>query len=274
MNRSVTSLPIYKVDAFTTRLFGGNPAAVILMETFPDDELLRRIAAENAVPETAFLVPDNGNYRLRWFTPTVEVPLCGHATLASAAVVMERLAPGRTTVTFDSASGPLTVERMGDRYVMNFPVRVPRATPLPQGLADALGVEPAEMLDDGFNYIAVLHDMAAVRNVAPDMAAIARLDRPGVVVTAPGDGRWDCVSRYFAPAKGIPEDPVTGGAHCGLTPYWSARLGKSELRAFQASSRGGELTCRLAGDRVELEGACVFYLEGRIAVPVDQPAEA
>lgn len=266
------NLPIYKVDAFTTRLFGGNPAAVILMETFPDDALLRRIAAENAVPETAFLVPDNGNYRLRWFTPTVEVPLCGHATLASAAVVMERLEPGRTTVTFDSASGPLTVERMGDRYMMDFPVRVPRAAPLPQGLADALGVEPAEMLDDGFNYIAVLHDAAAVRNLAPDLAAIARLDRPGVVVTAPGDGRWDCVSRYFAPAKGIPEDPVTGGAHCGLTPYWSARLGKSELRAFQASSRGGELTCRLAGDRVELEGACVFYLEGRIAVPLDQPA--
>jgi len=270
MNRSVTSLPIYKVDAFTSQLFGGNPAAVIVMKTFPDDALLRRIAAENNVPETAFLVPDSGNYRLRWFTPTVEVPLCGHATLASAAVIMERLQPGRTTVTFDSASGPLTVKRMGDRYVMNFPVRVPRLIPLPKGLTEALGIEPAETLDDGLNYIAVLHDMAAVRSLTPDIAAIARLDRQGLVVSAQGDQQWDCVSRYFAPAKGIPEDPVTGGAHCGLAPYWSARLGKSELRAFQASPRGGELTCRLVGDRVELEGACVFYLEGKIAVPVEQ----
>lgn len=266
------NLPIYKIDAFTTQLFGGNPAAVILMETYPEDELLRRIAAENNVSETAFLVPDNGNYRLRWFTPTVEVPLCGHATLASAAVVMERLQPGRTTVTFDSASGPLTVRRMGDRYVMNFPVRVPQSISIPDGLAEALGIEPVETLDDGFNYTAVLRDMAAVRNLTPDLAAIARLDRPGVVVTAQGDEQWDCVSRYFAPAKGIPEDPVTGGAHCGLTPYWSARLGKSELRALQASPRGGELTCRLVGDRVELEGACVFYLEGRIAVPFEPAA--
>jgi PhzF family phenazine biosynthesis protein len=273
MNRSVTSLPIYKVDAFTSQLFGGNPAAVILMETFADDGLLRQIAAENNVPETAFLVPDGDNYRLRWFTPTVEVPLCGHATLASAAVVMERLQPGRTTVTFDSASGPLTVRRMGDRYVMNFPVRVPRSIPLPARLAEALGIEPVETLDDGGKSIAVLQDMEAVRGLAPDIAAIARLDRPGVVVTAQGDQRWDCVSRYFAPAKGIPEDPVTGGAHCGLAPYWSARLGKTELRAFQASPRGGELTCRLVGDRVELEGACVFYLEGKVAVPVVQNAE-
>jgi len=274
MNRSVTSLPIYKVDAFTSQLFGGNPAAVILMKTFPDDGLLRQIAAENNVPETAFLVPDSGNYRLRWFTPTVEVPLCGHATLASAAVIMERLQPGRTTVTFDSASGPLIVKRVGDRYVMNFPVRVPRLIPPPKGLTEALGIEPAETLDDGFNYIAVLHDMAAVRSLTPDIAAIARLDRPGLVVTAQGDRRWDCVSRYFAPAKGIPEDPVTGGAHCGLAPYWSARLGKNEIRAFQASPRGGELTCRLVGDRVELEGACAFYLEGKIAVPVEQNLES
>lgn len=273
MNRSVLNLPIYKIDAFTSELFGGNPAAVILMEQFPDDALLRRIAAENNVPETAFLVPDNGNYRLRWFTPTVEVPLCGHATLASAAVVMERLQPERTTVTFDSASGPLTVMRMGERYVMNFPVRVPRSIPLPEGLAEALGIAPVETLDDGFNYIAVLHDMAAVRSLAPDLAAIARLDRPGVAVTAQGDERWDCVSRYFAPAKGIPEDPVTGGAHCGLAPYWSARLGKSELRAFQASPRGGELTCRVVGDRVELEGACVFYVEGKVAIPVGKSIE-
>ena len=247
---------------------------MILMNTFPDDGLLRQIAAENNVPETAFLVPDGDNYRLRWFTPTVEVPLCGHATLASAAVVMERLQPGRTMVTFDSASGPLTVKRMGDRYVMNFPVRVPRSIPLPEGLTEALGIEPVETLDDGFNYIAVLQDTEAVRSLTPNIAAVARLDRPGVVVTAQGDQRWDCVSRYFAPAKGILEDPVTGGAHCGLAPYWSARLGKRELRAYQASARGGELVCRVVGNRVELEGACVFYLEGKVAVPVDQGSES
>lgn len=260
MNR----LPMYHVDAFADRLFAGNPAAVIVMEHFPDDALLRDIAAENNLPETAFLVPDNGHYRLRWFTPTVEVPLCGHATLASAAVVMERLEPGRTEVVFHSASGPLAVRRAGAGYVMDFPARRPLPVAPPPALAAILGDTPVETLDDGFNYIAVLRDARSVRELAPDLGAIAGLDRDGLVVTAPGDASHDFVSRYFAPAKGIPEDPVTGGAHCALAPYWAKRLNKSVLLAFQASSRGGEIGCRLAGDRVELEGTCVFYLDGQI----------
>ncbi|WP_437815952.1 PhzF family phenazine biosynthesis protein [Sorangium sp. So ce1078] len=262
----MNSIPIYQVDAFTSRLFAGNPAAVMLMDRFLDDSLLRNIAAENNLAETAFLVPDGERYRLRWFTPTTEVPLCGHATLASAAVVMERLEPGRTEVVFDSASGPLTVRRTQAGYVMNFPSRQFVATTPPPNLAEALGAVPVEVLTDAFNYIAVLKDAQAVRALSPDIAAIARMDRAGVVVTAPGDASYDFVSRYFAPAKGIPEDPVTGGAHCALTPYWAARLNKTALFAFQASRRGGELVCRLVDDRVELEGTCVFYLEGKVAI--------
>jgi PhzF family phenazine biosynthesis protein len=260
------SIPIYQVDAFTNHIFGGNPAAVMLMDRFLDDSVLQKIAAENNLAETAFLVSDGERYRLRWFTPTTEVPLCGHATLASAAVVMERLEPGRTEVVFESASGPLTVRRTQSGYVMNFPSRHPVPIASPPSLAEALGTVPVEVLSDTFNYIAVLKDAQTVRALSPDISAIARLDRAGLVVTAPGDISYDFVSRYFAPAKGIPEDPVTGGAHCALTPYWAARLNKRTLFAFQASRRGGELVCHLVDDRVELEGTCVFYLEGKVTV--------
>lgn len=258
--------PIFQIDAFTTRRFAGNPAAVIPMDRFLDDETLQAIAAENNLAETAFLVPEGGDYRLRWFTPIVEVPLCGHATLASAAAVMERLEPGRDKVIFHTASGPLTVNRTNGGYVMDFPVRRSEPAATPPGLAEALGVVPVEVLSDTFNYIALLESAQLVRELAPDIAAIARMDRSGVVVTAPGDETYDFVSRYFAPAKGIPEDPVTGGAHCALAPYWAKRLGKTAFRAYQASRRGGEITCRLAGDRVELEGSCVFYLEGEVEI--------
>jgi predicted PhzF superfamily epimerase YddE/YHI9 len=237
------------------------------MDRFPDDAVMQAIAAENNLAETAFLVREGGDYRLRWFTPVTEVPLCGHATLASAAVVMERLEPGRTSVVFYSKSGPLTVTRVGTGYVLNFPARASEKTSLPPGFVDALGgVEPVELFVNAFNYMAVLGSARVVRDLAPDMGAIARLDRPGVIVTAAGDGTYDCVSRYFAPAKGIPEDPVTGAAHCMLAPYWAARLGKLQLRAYQASKRGGELTCRVVGERVELEGQCVFYLEGEAEI--------
>jgi PhzF family phenazine biosynthesis protein len=257
---------LFQLDAFTNRRFSGNPAAVMPMACFPDDAVMQALAAENNLAETAFLVREGDDYRLRWFTPVTEVPLCGHATLASAAVVMERLEPGRTSVVFHSKSGPLTVTRTSTGYVLNFPARPSEKTAAPPGLADALGVEPVEVLVNAFNYMAVLGTASAVRQVVPDMAAVARLDRPGVIVTAAGEGSYDCVSRYFAPAKGIPEDPVTGAAHCMLVPYWAARLGKSELRAYQASKRGGELTCRVVGDRVELEGQCVFYLEGEAEI--------
>jgi len=257
--------PIFQVDAFTTRLFGGNPAAVMPMAAFPDDAALQSLAAENNLSETAFLVAADGDFRLRWFTPTTEVPLCGHATLASAAVVMERLEPQRTRVVFHTASGPLVVNRTDSGYVMDFPSRPSRTVPAPPTLAAALGVAPVEVRDDGFNIIAVFEHAAQVRTCVPDMAALARLDCAGVVVTAAGDAPHDFTSRYFAPAKGIPEDPVTGGAHCGLVPYWAERLGRTSFHAFQASRRGGEIACRLVGDRVELEGSCVFYLEGTVA---------
>lgn len=260
------SVPIYQVDAFASRRFAGNPAAVMLLEQFAEDSALQAIAAENNLAETAFLVADGEDFRLRWFTPTVEVPLCGHATLASAAVVMERLAPQRTRVTFHSASGPLGVARTADGYVMDFPARPPVPVAMPDGLAEALGARPVEVVSDRFNYLVLLESAERVRHLAPDLAAIARLDHDGVIVTAPGDQRYDFVSRYFAPAKGIPEDPVTGGAHCALAPYWAQRLNKTAFRAFQASQRGGEVICRVVGDRVELEGRCVFYLEGRAEI--------
>ena len=258
--------PIFQVDAFTTRPFAGNPAAVMPLASFPEDAVLQAIAAENNLSETAFLVPDGGDYRLRWFTPNTEVPLCGHATLASAAVVMERLEPRRGAVIFHSASGPLTVERTQNGYVMDFPSRPSEQISTPPALAAALHLDPIEVFANEFNYLALVQSEQVLRALTPDMAAVARLDRPGVIVTAPGSGTYDFVSRYFAPAKGIPEDPVTGAAHCMLAPFWAQRLGKTNFHAFQASRRGGEVTCTLVGDRVKLEGACVFYLEGEVEI--------
>lgn len=257
---------LFHIDAFASRLFTGNPAAVIPLDHFLDDARLQAIAAENNVAETAFLVPSEGQYRLRWFTPAVEVPLCGHATLASAAAVMERLEPGRNSVTFHSASGPLGVRRAAAGYIMDFPSLPSERVPVPAGLADALGVAPREVTVNASNYLVLVESAKALRSLTPDMAAIARLDRDGVIVTAPGEDGYDFISRYFAPAKGIPEDPVTGSAHCMLAPYWSRKLHKTAFRAFQASPRGGEVICRLRGDRVELEGTCVFYLEGQVEI--------
>jgi len=259
-------VPFYQIDAFASRRFSGNPAAVMLLERFADDETLQAIAAENNLAETAFLVADGEDYQLRWFTPTVEVPLCGHATLASAAVVMERLEPHRKSVVFHSASGPLSVERTATGYIMNFPARVSRPVEPPPLLAEALGQIPVEVVADPFNYLALLETADQVRSLTPNLTAVAGLNRSGLIATALGDDGYDFISRYFAPAKGIPEDPVTGGAHCALTPYWANRLKKTAFRAFQASRRGGELGCRLIGDRVELEGSCVFYLEGKAAI--------
>jgi len=256
-------VPIFQVDAFAARRFGGNPAAVMVLPSFLDDATLQGLAQENNLAETAFLVRREADWQLRWFTPTVEVPLCGHATLASSWVIMKRLDPGMDRVLFATLSGPLNVRRSGDRFIMDFPARTNTIVTLPSGLEDALGTRPAEVLHDGFNYVAVLDSAETVRRLSPNLTAIRHLAGvAGVIVTARGDESYDCVSRYFAPAKGIDEDPVTGGAHCALTPFWSARLGKSELRAFQASARGGEIICRALGNRVELEGVCRFYMEG------------
>ena len=257
---------IFQVDAFASRRFEGNPAAVMPLDEFLPDETLQAIAAENNLAETAFLVHDAADYRLRWFTPTTEVPLCGHATLASAAVVMERLDEKRNTVVFHTLSGPLTVSRTNTGYVMDFPARPSEPISNVNGLADAIGVVPVEVVANAFNYMVLVESEQILRELVPDMAAVARIDRPGVIVTSPGNGAYDFFSRYFAPAKGIPEDPVTGAAHCMLAPYWAGRLGRTEFRAYQASRRGGEIVCRLNGDRVELEGACVFYLEGEVEI--------
>lgn len=257
--------PIFQIDAFTAERFRGNPAAVMPLPDFPDDETLRAVAAENNLAETAFLVAAGDAWRLRWFTPEVEVPLCGHATLASAWVVFNRLKPNSARVDFDTKSGRLTVTCDGDWLVMDFPALPAEAIATPPGLAEALGRRPAQVLD-GRNYLAVFDSADEVRGLKPDLAAIARLDRMGVIVTAPGDQGYDCVSRYFAPKAGVPEDPVTGSAHCAIAAYWSARTGKREIRAFQASRRGGEILCRMNGDRVDLKGKCAFYMEGYVEI--------
>lgn len=258
--------PIFQIDAFASRRFAGNPAAVMPIQSFLADATLQAIAAENNLAETAFLVPDAGDYRLRWFTPAVEVPLCGHATLASAAVVMERLERARSAVVFHTASGALRVQRVAKGYVMDFPQLASQPVAPPALLAEALGVAPIEVHAHASNYLALVASPKLVRELKPDIAKIARLDRSGLIVTAAGDEGYDFVSRYFAPAKGVPEDPATGSAHCMLAPYWARRLGKSEFRAFQASPRGAQIICRLAGDRTELEGSCVFYMEGEAEV--------
>lgn len=265
-------VPIYQVDAFADRRFAGNPAAVVPFERFPGDGLLQAIAAENNLAETAFLAPCDDGWEIRWFTPTVEVPLCGHATLASGWVILEALHPGRPAVRFRTRrAGVLTVRRAAGGFVVDLPVNRPAAVAAPDGLAAVLGAEPREVLATSRQYIAVLETADRVRRLTPDLPAMLGLDRNGVVVTAAGDPApdrhgYDCVSRYFAPRDGIPEDPVTGGVHCALAPFWCGRLGKPEIRAYQASARGGEMRCRTVGDRVELEGRCVPYLQGWIEV--------
>lgn len=258
---------IFQVDAFADRLFSGNPAAVMLFDAFPDDALMARIAAENNLAETAFLVPQGDDFALRWFTPEVEVPLCGHATLASAAVVLDRLDPGRTTIAFHTKSGILTVARQGDTYVMDFPSRPMVPVDILPQIDMILGAPVREMRVDAFNYLTLLDSAQDVRRLSPDIAAIKQLDRAGLIVTAPGDADFDMVSRYFAPAKGIDEDPVTGGAHVALAPYWAAKLGKQQLHAYQASARGGVIDCALQGDRVLLSGQCAFFMEGWAKLP-------
>ncbi len=259
-------LPLYQVDAFAAARFAGNPAAVCPLERWLPDATMQAIAAENNLSETAFFVPRaDGAFDLRWFTPAAEVDLCGHATLASAWVVLERLDPGRPGVTFHSRGGVLTVTRDGAWLSMDFPTAVGSPCPAPAGLAAALGVAPLEVLK-ARDYLAVLPDEATVRGLTPDIAAIGRMaEVRGLIVTAAGR-EVDFVSRFFAPRAGVPEDPVTGSAHCTLVPYWAARLGRTRLAALQVSPRGGELRCELRGDRVILAGRAVPYLEGLIEV--------
>jgi PhzF family phenazine biosynthesis protein len=261
-------LRIYQVDAFTGRLFGGNPAAVVPLDTWLDAATMQAIALENNLAETAFFVPEGDGFRLRWFTPEVEVKLCGHATLASAHVLFSILEPGRRAVKFETLSGTLTVVASGDRLVMDFPRWPLSAAPAnaPRALAAALNATPARVLltGDGNCWLAVFDSEADVRALAPDFGALRKLGMM-VIATAPGT-RSDCAVRFFAPAHGIDEDPGTGSIHCALTPYWCERLGKRTLHSLQVSKRGSELHCTLEGERVLIAGQAVKYLEGIIEV--------
>jgi PhzF family phenazine biosynthesis protein len=263
----VPTLPLYQVDAFTDRPFAGNPAAVCPLTAPIPEALMQDIAAENNLSETAFFHPQGDAFSLRWFTPTTEVDLCGHATLASAFVLMTALEPSRTEVTFRTRSGLLGVQRRSDELVLDFPAypAQPVDAEIRARVADALGARPVEVVG-ARSFFAVFETAAAVRALAPDFRALAALPT-AVGVTAPGQDEAsavDFVSRYFAPGYGVNEDPVTGSAHCTLAPYWAARLGKSELRAHQVSRRGGELSCALAGDRVHIGGKARLVITGTL----------
>jgi len=256
-------LPLYQVDAFASRVFEGNPAAVIPLREWLDDEVMQSIAMENNLSETAFFVPHGEGYHIRWFTPATEVDLCGHATLATAFIVFTVIAPGSSEVVFKSRSGPLAVSYDGDLLTMDFPAQPPEPCAAPQELLKGLGREPDEVLSSE-DYFAVFGAEGDILRMEPDMAELRKLGLRGVIATAPGN-EVDFVSRFFAPSFGIDEDPVTGSAHCALTPYWARRLGKKELHARQLSRRSGELFCEDRGGRVLVSGRAVLYLEGFIA---------
>lgn len=261
-------LPLWQIDAFTERVFSGNPAAVCVLGAWLPDETMAAIAAENNLAETAFLVKEASGWRIRWFTPTVEVDLCGHATLASAHLYLTRLAPQEREVTFASRSGPLRIVREeGGRLAMTFPRRPPEPCPTPDAVVRALRGRRPEATLVARDHLAVLATEAEVRALDPDLGAVRELPEHGLMVTAPASTPGlDFVSRFFAPQVGIPEDPVTGSAHCTLVPYWSARLGKKRLEAAQVSRRGGRLSCEDLGDAVRIAGRAVTYLDGEIEV--------
>ena len=257
-------IPLYQIDAFTSRVFGGNPAAVCPLQEWLDEGVLQAIAQENNLSETAFLVPMEQGYHIRWFTPVAEVDLCGHATLASAYVIFNMIEASLSRVSFRSKSGMLTVSKEDDLLTMDFPSQPPRPCEAPSALLEGLGKRPLEVLCSEDFFVVFSHE-AEVRELSPDMAKLKNVSLRGVIVTARG-GDADFVSRFFAPKYGIPEDPVTGSAHCALTPYWAARLNKRALKAYQVSKRGGELFCADHGERVMIAGRAVKYLEGTITL--------
>ena len=259
-------IPFFRVSAFTFDCFGGNPAGVCLLEKWLPDSLLQQIAAENNLSETAFLVRQTGFYQLRWMTPTTEVDLCGHATLASAFVLFFEQGLREEPVFFETLSGRLSTTRKGDILELDFPSRPAVDCSAPGRLLRALGRAPTEVKKSR-DYMAVFANAAEVAALEPDMNLLRQVDGLGVIVTAPAEEGCDFVSRFFAPNAGVPEDPVTGSAHCTLIPYWSQRLSKSELIARQISKRGGELFCRYMGDRVAIGGRCVTYFRGELDLP-------
>jgi predicted PhzF superfamily epimerase YddE/YHI9 len=257
-------LPLFQIDAFTSKLFTGNPAAVVILDEWLEDRTLAAIAAENNLSETAFVIPRGESVPLRWFTPAIEVDLCGHATLASAYVLLNHYFQNLDTVKFATRSGDLSVARSGDLLRMDFPARPPGPIEVTDALTAALGARPRRALA-ARDLLAVFDSEDEVRALQPDFERVAALDTFAIIASAQGK-EVDLVSRFFAPRAGIPEDPVTGSAHCTLTPYWSAELSKTSLTARQLSRRGGELLCEMAGDRVLISGGAVEYMRGEICI--------
>lgn len=255
-------VPIYQVDAFAEEPFEGNPAAVCPLSDWLDDSLLRDIAVENNLSETAFFVEREGGYELRWFTPENEVDLCGHATLATAYVIFEELDYEKDVLKFKTQSGELEVYKEGNYFSMDFPSRPPEPSGRDESIIAGLGIEPAYVFESR-DYMAVYESEEQVRDLDPDMSLLKKGNWTGIIATAKGKS-VDFVSRFFAPGEGIPEDPVTGSAHCTLVPYWSEKLGKKNLKARQVSSRGGELVCQDLGNRVKIKGSAVLFMKGEI----------
>jgi PhzF family phenazine biosynthesis protein len=263
----MTAIRCYQVDAFTDHPFSGNPAAVCLLKDEADPMWMQAVAAEMNLSETAFVRRCEGGFALRWFTPTIEVDLCGHATLASAHILWsEGAVPAAEIIQFHTRSGVLTCVRNQKSIELDFPATPPHTIEPPAGLLDALGVSSALVRKAKFDYLVLLESEQDLRSLAPDFRKLIQLDTRGVIVTSPSDDpRFDFVSRFFAPAAGVDEDPVTGSAHCCLGPFWATRLGKTELIGFQASARGGTVKVRVAGDRVILGGQAVTVWRGELA---------
>jgi len=255
---------IYQVDAFTNKIFGGNPAAICPLNEWLDAELMQKIALENNLSETAFFVKKQDFYELRWFTPTFEIDLCGHATLASAFVIFDILGSDEKVLKFQTKSGLLTVEKENALLILDFPARPATSCETPKGLIEAIGGTPSEVLKSR-DYLMIYKSEDEIRALNPNYAELLKIDAHAVIVTAKGKD-CDFVSRFFAPEVGVFEDPVTGSAHCTLIPYWAGKLGKTELFARQISTRGGELFCELESDRVKIGGNAVLYLKGEIYV--------
>lgn len=257
-------LQFFQVDAFADRVFEGNPAAVVPLDAWLDDDVLRAIAGENNLSETAFLVPDGEGFGLRWFTPEDEVDLCGHATLATAHVLFEHLGFRGDEIVFNSRSGPLRVCHSDGELELDFPADPSREIAIPNGMAEALGAKPRQAFE-GSDCMLLFGSEDRVRGLSPDFRALSRMPGRGVIATAPGE-HYDFVSRCFFPKLRVDEDPVTGSAHCQMAPYWAERLGRDVLRARQVSARGGTVGCRVAGERVRLAGRAADFLVGTIRI--------
>jgi PhzF family phenazine biosynthesis protein len=255
---------IFQIDAFASKPFAGNPAAIVPLKSWLPDDVMLNIAIENNLAETAFFIPSEKGYDLRWFTPAVEMDLCGHATLATGFLIFEILGTKENILRFQTRSGELTVEKKDGRFVLDFPSRPAVPAEAPPELIEAIGAVPKEVLKSR-DYVLLYETEADVKAIKPNFEALRRVDTHAVIVTAKGDTS-DFVSRFFAPDFGVPEDPVTGSAHCTLIPYWAEKLGKNELFARQVSARGGELFCELRGDRVTMAGDAVLYRRGEIYV--------